>query len=135
LPSDNVRELTAHLETAGLAQERHDTTAAIRELTLANDLTRPSNSSADILFELGSAYLDTHDDSQASARFERIINSGAQRAGDPISFVRSLYFLGQISERKGDRAKAAEYYRRFVQYWGDGDMDRDRVADAKKKAG
>jgi hypothetical protein len=49
--------------------------------------------------------------------------------------VRSLYFLGQISERKGDRANAAEYYRRFVQYWGDGDMDRDRVADARKKAG
>jgi tetratricopeptide (TPR) repeat protein len=135
LPSDNVRELTAHLEAAGLAQERRETTAAIRELTLANDLTRPRNSSADILFELGSAYLETHDDAQASACFERIVNSGAQRASDPISFVRSLYFLGQISERKGDRAKAAEYYRRFVQYWGDGDMDRDRVADAKKKAG
>jgi hypothetical protein len=71
-------------------------------------LTRPRNSSADILFQLGSAYLDTHDDAQASARFERVVSSGAQRAGDPISFVRSLYFLGQISERKGDRAKAAE---------------------------
>ena len=73
-------------------------------------------------------------DPQSVDRFERIVTSGS-RADDPLQFVRSLYFLGQIRERKGDRAKAAEYYRRFVQYWGGGDMDRDRVADARKKAG
>ena len=78
-------------------------------------------------------YLDAHDDPQAQSRFERIVTSGLLRAGDPLPFVRSLYLLGQIHERKGDRAKAAEYYRRFVQYWGDGDIDRERVADARKK--
>ena len=44
-----------------------------------------------------------------------------------------MYFLGQISDRKGDRAKARDYYRRFVGYWKDGDIDRNRVADAQSK--
>jgi hypothetical protein len=46
-----------------------------------------------------------------------------------------LYFLGQIAERQGDRGKAAAFYRRFLQYWGDGDIDRDRVAEARKRIG
>jgi len=50
-----------------------------------------------------------------------------------VEFVRSLYFLGQISERRGDRARARAYYQRFVNYWGDGDIDRERVAEARKK--
>jgi hypothetical protein len=33
---------------------------------------------------------------------------------EPLQYVRSLYFLGQVSERKGDRAKACEFYQRFV---------------------
>ena len=30
-------------------------------------------------------------------------------------------------------AKAAEYYRRCLQYWGDGDMDRERVTTARAR--
>jgi hypothetical protein len=55
------------------------------------------------------------------------------RASWPIEFVRSVYFLGQIAERQGERDKARAFYGRFVEYWGEGDMDRDRVADARKK--
>ena len=44
-----------------------------------------------------------------------------------------MYFLGQITERAGDTSKARDYYRRFVTYWGDGDIDREHVAEAKKK--
>ena len=32
-----------------------------------------------------------------------------------------------------DSAKAREMYRRFVGYWKDGDLDRERVAEAEKK--
>jgi eukaryotic-like serine/threonine-protein kinase len=135
LPSEDLRKLTDHLQMGGLARERHDTATAIRELKLAEDLTRPGTSNSSLFFELGSAYLDAHDDAQAQSRFERIVTSGWLRVGDPVSFVRSLYLLGQIHERKGDRAKAADYYRRFVQYWGDGDIDRERVAEARKKLG
>jgi hypothetical protein len=44
-----------------------------------------------------------------------------------------MYFLGQITERAGDTSTARDYYRRFVTYWGDGDIDREHVAEAKKK--
>jgi serine/threonine protein kinase/tetratricopeptide (TPR) repeat protein/TolB-like protein len=133
LPSEDLRQLTEHAHQGGLARDRHDTETAIRELKLAEALTRPGTSNSNLFFELGSAYLDAHDDVQGQARFERIVTSGMLRAGDPLPFVRSLYLLGQIHERKGDRAKAADYYRRFVQYWGEGDIDRERVADVKKK--
>ena len=86
-----------------------------------------------MLFDLGSAYLDSGNDSEAARRFEKIVTSGTQRANEPLQYVRSLYFLGQISDRKGDRAKAADYFKQFVKYWGDGDIDRERVAEARKK--
>jgi len=47
--------------------------------------------------------------------------------------VRSFYYLGQIEEQAGEREKAREHYRRFVSYWKDGDLDRERVADAERK--
>jgi tetratricopeptide (TPR) repeat protein len=133
LPSNDLRQLTEHVEAANAARDRHDTAVAIRELTGVEKLLRPGNSNTEFLFELGSAYLDANDDVQAAPRFERIVTSGLLRGGDPLQYVRSLYFLGQINERKGDNAKATEYYRRFVQYWGDGDVDRDRVAEARRK--
>jgi hypothetical protein len=30
--------------------------------------------------------------------------------------------------RRGERAKARDYYRRFLDHWGGGELDRDRVA-------
>ena len=52
----------------------------------------------------------------------------------PVEFVRSFYFLGKINENRGDMEKAREYYRRFYEYWKDGDMDRERVDEAKSKS-
>ena len=100
-------------------------------MKLAEGLTRPGSSNSDLFFVLGSAYLDAHDGAQAQARFERIVSSGMLRAGDPLPFVRSLYFLGQIHERKGNRAKAAEYYRRLVQF---GSVDNRCVHEAAEAA-
>ena len=51
----------------------------------------------------------------------------------PIEYVRSLYHLAGIAEGSGDAAKAVEYYRRFLGYWGDGEIDRDKVEIARRK--
>ncbi len=133
LPSERLQRLAQHATDAVLARDQRDLATAIRELKAAETLVRPGDSNSEFYFELGSAYVETGRDADAAPYFERIINSGTLRANDPIPFVRSLYFLGQINERKGDRVKATEYYRRFIQYWGDGDMDRERIADARKK--
>jgi hypothetical protein len=47
--------------------------------------------------------------------------------------VRSLYHLAAIAEAAGDGASAVEYYRRFLGYWGDGEIDRDKVEIARRK--
>ena len=118
LPSERIQRASQVGHTALMAHDRGDAETAIRELKQAEPLTRPGESNTEYFFELGSAYLETGKGAEAAPYFERIVNSGTLRAGDPVPFVRSLYFLGQISERKGDRAKATEYYRRFVLYLG-----------------
>ncbi len=67
--------------------------------------------------------------------FERIIESTTERFWSPLPYVRSFYFLGTIHENRGDMGRAREYYRRFHEYWKDGDMDRERVEEAKRKLG
>ena len=49
----------------------------------------------------------------------------------PIPYVRSFYFLGKIHEERGEMDEARKYYRRFVEFWGDGDLDRDPVEEAR----
>ena len=51
-----------------------------------------------------------------------------------IPYVRSFYFLGKIHENRGEMENAREYYRRFYEFWKDGDMDRERVEEAQKKS-
>jgi hypothetical protein len=62
-----------------------------------------------------------------------VTSSGSEHARYPVQFVRSFYFLGTLHEKRGDMAKARDAYRRFVRYWKDGDLDRERVAEAERK--
>jgi tetratricopeptide (TPR) repeat protein/predicted Ser/Thr protein kinase len=133
IPSDLVKQISQHRQAAALALDRHETAVAIQELKQVEATVLAGQPTALPSFELASAYLDSGNDAEAAARFERIVNGGTQRANSPIDFVRSLYFLGQISERKGDGARARDYYARFVKYWGEGEMDREKVAEAKKR--
>jgi hypothetical protein len=45
----------------------------------------------------------------------------------------SAWTLGKIHEAAGDMTRARASYRRFVGYWKDGDLDRERVAEAQQK--
>ena len=81
----------------------------------------------------GRATLGLGDATAAARHFNTIINSGYSRLFAPFEYVRSHYYLAQIAEKTGDAARAREHYRRFLFYWKDGDIDRDKVADAIKK--
>jgi len=50
-------------------------------------------------------------------------------------YVRSYYLLGQIALERGDLEEARTHYQRFLDHWADGDLDRDRVAQAKRVVG
>jgi tetratricopeptide (TPR) repeat protein len=86
-----------------------------------------------IWYSLASAYLAAGQEDQAAEWFGRIIESSIERNMSPIKYVRSFYFLGKIHENRGEMEKAREYYRRFYEYWKDGDLDRDRVEEARRK--
>ena len=138
MPGPRIKRMSQQLQGV-LALDRHDSAAAVSSLLSAEGLLpRRSNygpppPGPELWFALGSAYLAAGNDAEAERRFTRLTAS-AQRVLYPIEFVRSLYCLGQIAERRGDVAKAREYYQQFVTYWGDGDMDRDHVAEAKRKS-
>ncbi len=86
-----------------------------------------------IWYSLAPAYLESGDEEQAAEWFQRIVESTIEHVWWPIQYVRSFYFLGKIHENRGEMDKAREYYRRFYEYWKDGDMDRERVEEARKK--
>jgi eukaryotic-like serine/threonine-protein kinase len=120
------------------ALDAHRTDEAVAHLLAAARLLSPRNSygppppHAVIWFDLGSAYLAAGDDAEAAKRFERLV-SGVERMYFPIRYVRSLYLLGQIADRAGDRDKARTYYQQFVDHWGNGDIDHDHVATARAR--
>ena len=87
-----------------------------------------------IWFALASAHMASGNEEGASRWFQRITDSTTERLAWPIPYVRSFYFLGKIHENRGDMQKAREYYRRFYEFWKDGDMDRERVEEAKRKS-
>jgi serine/threonine protein kinase/TolB-like protein/tetratricopeptide (TPR) repeat protein len=53
------------------------------------------------------------------------------KLGAPVPFVRSLYYLGTLAWDNGDADRARAYFRRFVDSWGNGSLDRDRVQEAR----
>ncbi len=71
----------------------------------------------------------------AIASFAKNTDNTALRQFNPIEYVRGLYYTAQAHERLEDSAAARAHYSRFLKYWKDGDIDRDKVADAIKKIG
>jgi serine/threonine protein kinase/tetratricopeptide (TPR) repeat protein len=88
-----------------------------------------------IWYSLALAYLEAGDQNHAAGWFEHIAEATVERVEWPIYYVRSFYFLGKIYENRGEMDKTHEYYRRFYEYWGDGDMDRERMEESKSKLG
>lgn len=125
-----------------MSLDRGDSRQAITELTQAEAMLSGAGFGPALLaltqyvpiwFALGSAHLAAGHLTEAAERFEKIAGATIIRVQYPVEFVRSLYFLGQIADRQGDRAKAAASYRHFLEYWADGEIDRDKVLDAQKK--
>jgi tetratricopeptide (TPR) repeat protein len=124
-----------------LALTRRDAALAISELELAQNMLPPrgflrtagATDHAPIWYSLSSAELLAGRDEEAASHFRRILESTTERVNWPIPYVRSFYFLGKIHEKRRETEKAREYYRRFVEFWNDGDLDRERVEEARSK--
>jgi tetratricopeptide (TPR) repeat protein len=124
-----------------VALAARDYATALRELTAAQAALSPRpgnpiqpNPHVLIWFALGEAHLGAGNAAEARGWFERIVNGPYERALRPIEYVRSLYHLAAIAEAAGNAAKATDYYRRFLGYWGGGEIDRDKVEIARRKS-
>jgi tetratricopeptide (TPR) repeat protein len=121
------------------ALERKDFTTAIDQLQRAQAALSPRGTvlpppeHVPIWFALGEAYMGAGQPRNAEVWFQKVADAGTERAFQPLQFVRSFYYLGRIHEQAGDLTHAREAYRRFVSYWKDGTLDRDRVAEAERK--
>jgi tetratricopeptide (TPR) repeat protein len=138
LPTEKEKRRYHHLR-GELLLSRGDTRGAIAELETAvstlpaRGLGGPTNGAqhVPIWFSLSMAYLAAGDDRQAEKWLERVVSSTTERTLWPILYVRSFYHLAKIHEKRGDTQKSKEYFRRFFDFWKDGDLDRGLVEEAR----
>jgi tetratricopeptide (TPR) repeat protein/tRNA A-37 threonylcarbamoyl transferase component Bud32 len=115
---DNARAIESLKEALSLEPHQYITDAA---------------NSAFFMEALARAYFRSGDLHNAQKEYEEItgLTTGRIRYGD--IYVRSFYMLGQIFEQKGDKDKAREIYRKFLDLWKDADPGLPEVEDATKR--
>jgi serine/threonine protein kinase/Tfp pilus assembly protein PilF len=70
---------------------------------------------------------------KAIAEYERLTAINPQNISRAWIYPPFYYRLGKLWEQKGDKLKARENYRRFLDLWKDADPGLPEVADAKKR--
>jgi tetratricopeptide (TPR) repeat protein len=140
-PLSIARDQRRVAQARGLvALARGDAAAAVKPLQDAQAALPPRaglvvGQSPHVLIwsSLGRALFESGRAADALPWFQKVASSGFEHVREPIEFVRSFYYLGRIYEQQGDMTKARDAYRRFVGYWKDGDLDRERIAEAQRK--
>ena len=80
------------------------------------------------------AHRDSSNQAGAIELLERI-QTRHERGFNMEAWVRSIYLLGDLYEQRGDLQRSRQQYRRFLDLWGDGELERGWVARARTKAG
>jgi serine/threonine protein kinase/tetratricopeptide (TPR) repeat protein len=136
VPGPRFKTLAALLR-GSVALDDHDAAGATGAMAEAERLLPPRGNSGPppphphVWYASASAYLAAGNDAEAEKRF-LLLTTRTERMLFPLEYGRSLFFLGEIAQRRGDAAKAREFYQQFVDVWGEGDVDRDKVATARK---
>ncbi len=94
----------------------------------AGDVNQPYSA---VFLGIGEANLLLGNPNAAVDALETVLSTGANHSGAVLSRIRAWFFLGQARAALGDDAGAREAFEKFLSYWGDGDIDRDRVAEAR----
>ena len=124
----SATQLVVHEVQGRLSLKRGEIEAAIAELERAEDLLPYLYGNGPrIAFALGEAYREAGRSADAERKFRQVADSWSTHIFQPAEFVRSHYELGRLLERRGDSAEARAYFEKFIEYWGNGDIDRDKV--------
>jgi serine/threonine protein kinase/Tfp pilus assembly protein PilF len=82
---------------------------------------------------LARAYQQNGETDKAIAEYERLVTFGPQNISRALIHPLNYYRLAKLYEQKGDKAKAGENYRRFLDLWKDADSGLPEVEIARKK--
>jgi tetratricopeptide (TPR) repeat protein len=82
---------------------------------------------------LARALYESGDLDKARKEYEKITLLTMGRAGHGDIYARAYYMLGKIAEQQGDKPRAIENYRKFLDLWKDADPGLPEVEDAKKR--
>jgi tetratricopeptide (TPR) repeat protein len=141
LPSSTGETEARYHELQGeIALKRGDPAGAIRELERADALLQgtalPNSPAANlrlpVRFSLALAYLQSEQTSTAIQALDGLVQDTRGLLDWPIPFVRSFFYLGKAYKRQGEISKATKYLERFIQYWKEGQLDSDKIEEAKK---
>jgi tetratricopeptide (TPR) repeat protein len=82
---------------------------------------------------LAQSYLEAGQQEKALATYNKITQLTSGRLAWGVIYAKSFYQLGKINEMRGDRAKAIDHYRKFLDLWKNADPNLPEVEDAKKR--
>jgi DNA-binding winged helix-turn-helix (wHTH) protein/tetratricopeptide (TPR) repeat protein len=141
IPSDKEKRRHRHL-LGELLLRRGDPRGALVQLNAAVASLAPRGTLAGselpqhvpIWFSLGSAHLAAGDAAAALPWLEKVIGSGYERLHWPVPYVQSHYLRARALESLARRDEARASYARFVALWGEGDLDRAALAEARRKS-
>lgn len=119
-----------------VAAESHPQTAVQTLREASESLPRgegdPARAGNFVRFALGCALFERGALEQSRAQFDEVLGDERAPLYWPIPFVRALFFRARIRGRLGDEYGASTDAERFLRYWGAGDLDRERLEEARQ---
>jgi len=86
-----------------------------------------------IIYPLALAYEKAGDLDKAIATCQEITRMTLGRRASGVIYAKAFYMLGKIYEKKIDKVRAVESYRKFLDLWKDADPGLPEVEDATKR--
>jgi tetratricopeptide (TPR) repeat protein len=124
-----------HFLEGELAMERRSYEDAVSEFEEAESMLPPGGVEAAhalIWYSLANAHRLSDNTGEAMGWYQRVVDSREERLLEPLPYVKSFYYLGKLREEEGDVEGAKASYRRFLDHFEDGDLDRDLVREAEE---
>jgi tetratricopeptide (TPR) repeat protein/predicted Ser/Thr protein kinase len=108
---------------------------AVSELAFPASLYTDDHLILDALYfePLAKAYYLSGDLDNARRAYGKIIGMTIGRYLYGDRYARSFYMLGEIAGKQGDRARAADHFRKFLELWKDADPGLPEVEDAGRR--
>jgi tetratricopeptide (TPR) repeat protein len=124
-----------HFLEGELAMERRSYEDAVSEFEEAESMLPPGGVEAGhalLWYSLATAHRMSGNEDEAASWYQRVIDSREERLLEPLPYVKSFYYLGKLREEEGDLEGAKASYRRFLDHFEEGDLDRDLVRKAEE---